>query len=71
MLAVSAVAGFVIGVAAFIYAFMRVKARVSHWACALGAAIFVLLLGILSHLLTLEYPQGLLQSYVTLPWPLQ
>lgn len=71
MLAVSAVAGFVIGVATFIYAFMRVKANVSHWACALGAVIFVLLLGILSHLLTLEYPQGLLQDYVTLPWPLQ
>jgi len=71
MLAISAVAGFVIGIAAFIYAFMRVKARVPHWSCALGAAIFVLLLGILSHLLSLEYPQGLLQNYVTLPWPLQ
>ena len=71
MLAVSAVAGFVIGISAFIYAFMRVKARVPHWACALGAAVFVLLLGILSHLLALEYPQGLLQDYVELPWPLQ
>ncbi len=71
MLAVSAVAGFVIGISAFIYAFMRVKARVPHWACALGAAVFVLLRGILSHLLALEYPQGLLQEYVELPWPLQ
>ena len=71
MLAVSAVAGFVIGVASFIYAFMRVKAKVPHWACALGAGTFVLLLGVLSHLLSLEYPQGLLQDYVTLPWPLQ
>ncbi|UCF77330.1 MAG: tripartite tricarboxylate transporter permease [Betaproteobacteria bacterium] len=71
MLAVSAVAGFVIGISAFIYAFMRVKARVPHWACALGAAVFVLLLGVLSHLLALEYPQGLLQDYVELPWPLQ
>lgn len=71
MLGVSAISGFVIGVAVFIYVFMRSKARVPHWACALGAAIFVLLLGILSHLLALEYPQGLLQDYVTLPWPLQ
>ncbi len=71
MLAVSAITGFVIGIASFIYTFMRVKARVPHWACALGAAIFVLLLGTLSHLLSLEYPQGLLQDYVTLPWPLQ
>lgn len=71
MLAASAVAGFVMGISAFIYAFMRVKARVPHWACALGAGIFVLLLGTLSHFLALEYPQGLLQDYLTLPWPLQ
>ena len=71
MLAVSALAGFVIGIASFIYAFMRVKARVPHWACALGAGAFVLLLGVLSHLLALEYPRGLLQSYIDLPWPLQ
>jgi len=71
MLAVSALTGFVIGIAGFIYAFMRVKARVPHWACALGAGAFVMLLGVLSHLLTLEYPQGLLQEFVTLPWPLQ
>jgi len=71
MLGVSAVGGFVIGVATFIYLFMRLKARVPHWWCALGTAIFVLLLGTLSYLLALEYPQGLLQSYVSLPWPLQ
>jgi len=71
MLVASAVAGFVIGVSAFIYAFMRVKARVPHWACVLGATAFVLVLGTLSHFLTLEYPQGILQDYVTLPWPLQ
>ena len=59
------------GISAFIYAFMRVKARVPHWACALGAGIFVLLLGTLSHFLALEYPVGLLQDYLTLPWPLQ
>jgi putative tricarboxylic transport membrane protein len=71
MLAVAALAGFVIGVAVFIYAFMRIKARCAHWACALGAAIFVLLLGLLSDKLALLYPEGLLQSYLTLPWPLQ
>ena len=71
MLGIAALGGFVAGVAAFIYAFMRVKAKCPHWACALGAAAFVLLLGILSDRLSLEYPQGLLQNYVTLPWPLQ
>lgn len=71
MLAVAALAGFVIGIATFIYAFMRIKARCAHWTCALGAAVFVLLLGILSDRLALRYPEGLLQSYMTLPWPLQ
>ena len=68
---VAALAGFVIGIATFIYTFMRVKARCAHWACALGATLFVLLLGLLSDKLALLYPEGLLQSYVTLPWPLQ
>jgi len=38
---------------------------------AIGTASFILLLGAMSHFLTLEYPQGILQEYVTLPWPLQ
>ena len=71
MLGVSALAGFVIGIAVFIYAFMRIKASCAHWAYALGTAVFVMLMGLLSDRLSLEYPQGLLQSYVTLPWPLQ
>lgn len=71
MLAIAALAGFVIGIAVFIYSFMRVKARCSHVACAVGAAVFVLLLGLLSERLVLQYPEGLLQSYMTLPWPLQ
>lgn len=71
MLAVSALAGFVIGIAVFIYAFTRVKARCAHWACALGALVFVTVLGLLSDKLSLLYSEGLLQSYTTLPWPLQ
>jgi hypothetical protein len=57
-------------VATFIYTFMRVKAGSPHWACALGAAVLLMMLGVLSHFLTLVYPEGLLQNFVTLPWPL-
>ena len=71
MLGVSALFGFVIGVASFIYAFIRLKARLSHLACAVSAASFILLLGALSHFMTLRYPEGILQDYLTLPWPLQ
>jgi len=71
MLAVSAIAGFVIGIGAFIYLFVRLRAGLSHVACALCAGAFILLLGALSHFMTLQYPEGILQDYVTLPWPLQ
>lgn len=73
MLGISALFGFVVGIGAFIYAFIRLKARWEHFGCTIGTAIFVLLLGTLSHLLTLQYPPGILQDVfgVNLPWPLQ
>jgi TctA family transporter len=71
MLAISALVGFVLGSSAFIYAFLRVRARSSHLVCIAYTAVFILLLGTMSHFLVLYYPQGLLQDYVTLPWPLQ
>jgi hypothetical protein len=71
MLGVSALIGFVGGVGAFIYVFIRLKAKMSHLACALSAGAFILLLGALSHFMTLKYPEGILQDYLTLPWPLQ
>ncbi|TDI82468.1 MAG: tricarboxylate transporter [Caldithrix sp.] len=71
MLGISALVGFVLGIATFIYAFMRVRARSSHMYCTIGAVTFVLFLGMLSHFLVLQYPHGLLQNYVDLPWPFQ
>ena len=70
MLGVAALTGFVIAVAAFLYVFLRVKAHLTRLMAVLGAAAFVALLATMSHFLTLEYPQGLLQDYITLPWPL-
>ncbi|MGY8991567.1 MAG: hypothetical protein ACKVHL_08260, partial [Rhodospirillales bacterium] len=58
-------------IATFIYSFLRTKAKASHLYCVVGTSTFILLLGVMSHFLTLEYPQGLLQNYVELPWPLQ
>ena len=71
MLVISALGGYVFGIAIFIYAFMRLKARTSHITSIAGAAAFVFLLGILADRLALLYPQGLLQDYLTLPWPFQ
>jgi putative tricarboxylic transport membrane protein len=71
MLGVSALIGFVLGIATFIYTFMWIRARSPHIYCTIGAATFVLFLGGLSHFLVLQYPHGLLQNYVDLPWPFQ
>lgn len=73
MLLVSALIGYVLGIALFIFLFLWKRAQVKALNAALGAAGFVLFLGILSDQLTLRYPTGLLQTYlgIDLPWPLQ
>jgi hypothetical protein len=69
----AAVFGFVIGIALFMFTFVRMKAGLKTLPCALFAGIFVIFLGVLQDLMTLEYPMGLLQTWlkVQLPWPLQ
>ena len=73
MLLVSALIGYVLGIALFIFLFLWKRAQMKVLYAALGAAGFVLFLGILSDQLTLRYPTGLLQTYlgIDLPWPLQ
>ena len=73
MLLVSSLLGFVMGIGVFITLFLCIRGELSISRSFVMAMVFVLLLGTLSKLLTLQYPTGLLQSYfnVTLPWPLQ
>ncbi|MBO6892622.1 MAG: tripartite tricarboxylate transporter permease [Roseibium sp.] len=71
MLLLAALVGFVLGIATFIFLFLWLRANVAWWKALLGAGGFVLFLGVLSNQLTLQYPTGLLQSWITLPWPLQ
>jgi TctA family transporter len=71
MLGFSGLVGFVLGIATFIFLFLWLRADVAWWKSLLGAAGFVLFLGVLSDQLTLRYPTGLLQTRVSLPWPLQ
>ncbi|MXY34844.1 MAG: tripartite tricarboxylate transporter permease [Boseongicola sp. SB0676_bin_33] len=71
MLLFSGLVGFVLGIATFVTVFLRLAARVDWRKAILGGAGFVLFLGVLSNQLTLRYPTGLLQDFVTLPWPLQ
>ena len=71
MLVFSGLVGFVLGIATFIALFLYRAAQVAWWKAVLGGAGFVLFLGIISDQLTLRYPTGLLQTFISLPWPLQ
>jgi len=70
LLGVIALVGFLPGVFAYITVFLRVKARTAWHNAALGAAGAVGLFVLLSWLLVLDYPWGILQQTVELPWPL-
>jgi TctA family transporter len=70
LFAVAALAGYVLAVALFFVAFVRKRAKRS-WPMTIVFTI-AMLAGViaLGHALTLNFPRGLLQEYVDLPWPL-
>jgi len=70
LLAAIGLLGFILGVFAYIATFLRVKAGV-RWSRAIaGALAAVAVMTLFSHLFVLQYPTGLLQSLVEMPWPL-
>ncbi|MGQ0749165.1 MAG: tripartite tricarboxylate transporter permease [Betaproteobacteria bacterium] len=69
LLAATALVGFVLGVFVYITVFLRVKARVMWPKAALAASGAVLALSVLSYILVLDYPEGILQRLVEMPWP--
>lgn len=69
LLGSAAVFGLVLGIFVYIGVFLRVKAQVAwHWA-ALAAGGAVGVLTVISHFLVLDYPKGILQALVEMPWP--
>jgi hypothetical protein len=69
LLALSALLGFIFALAIFLVAFFRIRARVS-WGRTLGlSAAGIALICALAGTLGRDFPAGLLQEYVTLPWP--
>jgi hypothetical protein len=71
LLAASGVAGFVIGLALFFAAFLHLEARAPIARNALLTASAVVFLAAMSHLFVLDFPRGLLQELVEMPWPLR
>jgi TctA family transporter len=71
LLAVSALLGFVLGLALFFAAFLHFKARAPAARNALLTASAVVFLAAMSHLFVLDFPRGVLQELVEMPWPLR
>ena len=69
MLGLSYLIGFVFAVFIFLAAFLVIQARLSLGVSALGGAAFLTVLALFGHFLVLEYPHGLLQNFVPMPWP--
>ena len=55
----------------FFAAFLRVKARAPVVRNALLTASAVLFLAAMSYIFVLDFPRGLLQELVDMPWPLR
>lgn len=70
LLALSAVFGFILALGAFFLAFMRFRAGQSWRASAAHAACGIALICAMAWVLNRDFPAGLLQSFLALPWPL-
>ena len=69
LLAATAAVGFVLGIFLYITVFLRVKAQVRWPKAVLAASGAVVVLSVLSRILVLDYPEGILQLVVAMPWP--
>ncbi|MDI6028823.1 tripartite tricarboxylate transporter permease [Corticibacterium sp. UT-5YL-CI-8] len=61
--------GFLIAIALFYFAFMRIKAKAAWWSIALMAGCTLLVLSIISYVFLVDFPTGILQDFVWMPWP--
>jgi hypothetical protein len=69
LLAASALVGFVLGLAMFFAAFLHLKARAPLLRNAILTASAVAFLAAMSYIFVLDFPRGLLQELVEMPWP--
>jgi len=70
LLALSALFGFVIALTIFLVAFFRLRAQVSWARTLILSASGIALICVLAGTLGRDFPPGLLQEFVDLPWPL-
>jgi len=71
LMAMTALLGFVLALTIFVIAFLRLRAELSIAKSLIYCAACVIFMMFLGHMLTLDFPAGLLQRMVDLPWPLR
>jgi TctA family transporter len=71
MFGLTALLGFILALAIFVFAFLRSRAELSLIKILIYCAVCVGFMMFLGHMLTLDFPAGLLQRWVELPWPLR
>src|SRR5690606_10386544 len=62
--------GFFLAIGIFIAVFLKVRTQLSNLKIAILTGSGLGVLAFVGHVLRLDYPEGLLQSLVQLPWPL-
>ncbi|MEM9435275.1 MAG: tripartite tricarboxylate transporter permease [Pseudomonadota bacterium] len=70
LLLATSLVGFILALAAFLLLFIRYRARKSWAFAAIYSAAGVTFICSMAGLLNRDFPPGLLQSFVDLPWPL-
>lgn len=66
----AALVGFVLAITVFFVVFLRLKGGIPWWKVILLTGCAVGFLAVMSHLLVMYFPTGLLQEAVRLPWPI-
>lgn len=71
LLALTAITGFIIALAVFLFCFILIRAQKSKSYAALYAIAGIAFMCLMAWLLNRNFPAGLLQDLVDLPWPLR
>ena len=70
LLVLTSLLGFILALAVFLFSFMLLRARLSAAMAAVYTAAGIVFMCTMAWLLNRDFPPGLLQEYVDLPWPL-
>jgi hypothetical protein len=69
LIAISALTGFLIGIGLFFLAFLHINARAPIGRNLLLTSAAMAFLIVMAYVFTLDFPGGVLQAYVEMPWP--